>query len=234
MFRITNCNDYISTINASNGGLVIEANKIQPMSFSSKLKFHTDYIDLWSGGPKWATYNIGATQPEDYGDYFAWAETEPKTTYSWGTYKYCNGTSNTRTKYCTNSSYGTVDGKTTLDLEDDAAHINWGSNWRMPTWDELNGLMNNCDWTWTTQNDVAGYKVTGRGAYYSGNSIFLPAAGTVDGSELKYTGGYGYYMSSSLRSDSYTMSSGLGIYNGSRYQCNVHGAGGFSVRPVRN
>ena len=132
-----------------------------------------EYVDLGLS-VKWATCNVGATTPEGYGDYFAWGETEPKTTYSWSTYKWCNGTERTITKYCTDSDYGTVDNKSTLELTDDAAHVNWGGKWRMPTDDELCELISssNCTWTWTTQNGVNGYKVTSK---KNGNSIFLSA-----------------------------------------------------------
>ena len=152
-----------------------------------------EYVDLGLS-VKWATCNVGASTPEEYGDYFAWGETEPKSTYNWSTYKWCNGSYDTQTKYCTISSYGTVDNKTTLDLSDDAARANWGGAWRMPTKAEQDELRNNCTWTWTTQNGVNGYKVTGS----NGNSIFLPAAGTRRDSSLVNTGG-GDYWSSSLR-----------------------------------
>ena len=102
-----------------------------------------EYVDL--GLPsriKWATCNVGATTPEEYGDYFAWGETEPKDNYDWSTYKWCNESNATMTKYCTDSSYGTVDNKTVLELEDDAAYVNWGGNWRMPTKAELDELTN--------------------------------------------------------------------------------------------
>ena len=145
-------------------------------------------------GTLWADRNVGADAPEAYGDYFAWGETEPKDYYYWDSYKWCNGSSSTMTKYCTSSSYGTVDGKTTLDLEDDAAYVNMGSEWRMPTKSELDELRNNCTWTWTTQNGVPGKKVTGP----NGNSIFLPAAGYRRYSSLDYAGSYGNYWSSSL------------------------------------
>ena len=93
-----------------------------------------EWVDLGlTSGTLWATCNVGATAPEDYGDYFAWGETEPKEDYSWSTYKWCNGSYKTQTKYCTNSKYGTVDDKTELEPEDDAAFVNWGSTWRMPT-----------------------------------------------------------------------------------------------------
>ncbi|MBQ7818234.1 MAG: hypothetical protein IJ341_00900 [Bacteroidales bacterium] len=146
---------------------------------------------------KWATCNVGATTPEEYGDYFAWGETSPKTTYNWSTYKYCNGTSTSMTKYCTSSSYGTVDNKTELELSDDAARVNWGGSWRMPTKAEQDELRdtNNCTWEWTTQNGVNGYKVTSK---KNGNSIFLPAAGYRNGSDLYGAGSYGNYWSSSL------------------------------------
>lgn len=153
-----------------------------------------EYVDLGLS-VNWATFNVGANKPEDYGDYFAWGETEPKEAYYWSTYKWCNGSSNTQTKYCTNSNYGTVDNKTVLDLSDDAANYNWGGSWRMPTKEENDELRNNCTWTWTSQNGVNGYKVTSKS---NGNSIFLPAAGYRSGSSLFRAGSYGNYWSSSL------------------------------------
>ena len=155
-----------------------------------------EYVDLGLS-VKWATCNVGATTPEGYGDYFAWGETEPKTTYDLSTYKYCNGSYDTMTKYCVESNYGTVDNKTTLELTDDVARVNWGGKWRMPTQAEQVELKNtsNCTWTWTTQNGVNGYKVTSK---KNGNSIFLPAAGLRDDSYLNYAGSRGFYWLSSL------------------------------------
>ena len=124
-------------------------------------------------GTLWADRNVGADAPEEYGDYFAWGEVTPKLEYNWSTYKWCNGSETTMTKYCTNSEYGLVDGKTVLDLEDDVAYVNMGTAWRMPTYAEQKELYSKCTWTWTTQNGVYGSKVTGP----NGNSIFLPAAG---------------------------------------------------------
>ena len=154
-----------------------------------------EYVDLGLS-VKWATCNVGANSPEEYGDYFAWGETSPKTTYNWSTYKYCNGDECSMTKYCLDSYYGTVDNKTTLELTDDAARVNWGGKWRMPTKAEQDELRNtsNCTWTWTTQNGVKGYKVTSK---KNGNSIFLPAAGGRIGDDLDYAGSYGDYWSSS-------------------------------------
>ena len=186
---------------------------------------HT-YVDLGLS-VKWATCNMGATSSEQYGSYFTWGEIETKSKYAWSTYKWCNGSSTSLTKYCTNSQYGTVDNKTTLDLEDDAAYMNWGGSWRMPTWAELNELWNGCNWTWTTQNNVAGYRATSK---TNGKSIFLPAAGVMSDNTLQYNGGNGYCPSSSLRGN--TNASGLGFYNGSLYQCNIDFCNGYPVRPV--
>ena len=158
---------------------------------------HNDhkFVDLGlPSGIKWATCNVGATKPEEDGDYFAWGETQPKDIYNWSTYKWCNGSGSTMTKYCTSSSYGTVDNKTTLELSDDAANANWGGDWRMPTIEEQEELLVECTWTWTTQNGVNGYKVT---SPKNGNSIFLPLAGYREDS-LFYIWRNGRYWSSSL------------------------------------
>ena len=98
--------------------------------------------------------NVGATTETDYGDYFMWGETTPNTVYDWAHYKYCNGSETTMTKYCTDSSYGTVDNKTTLDLEDDAARANMGGNWRMPTPTEYQTLYNETLWVWCPGGNV--------------------------------------------------------------------------------
>ena len=148
-------------------------------------------------GTLWADRNVGAYSPEAYGDYFAWGETEPKDTYDWSTYKWCQGSNRTLTKYCNSSLYGTIDNKTTLDLEDDAAYVNMGEEWRMPTHAEQEELMNECTWTWTTQNGTNGYKVTGP----NGNYIFLPAASSRINSILPATGNAGVCWSSSLHDD---------------------------------
>ena len=153
-----------------------------------------EYVDLGlPSGTLWATCNVGANAPEEYGDYFAWGETEPKDVYSWSNYKWCNGSHNTLTKYCTESDYGTVDNKVELDPEDDAAYVNWGENWRMPTLDQQTELRTECTWTWTTQNGVNGYLVTGP----NGNSLFLPAAGGLY-AWLYDEGSWGYYWSHTL------------------------------------
>lgn len=150
-------------------------------------------------GIKWASCNIGAEKPEDYGNYYAWGEVLPKEDYSWATYKYANGAYNKLTKYCNDASYGDngfTDNKTTLEPEDDAARVNWGGSWRMPTAAEWDELRDNCTWTWTTQNGINGYQVTSK---TNSNSIFLPAAGYRSVTGLNDVGRYGLYWSSSLR-----------------------------------
>ena len=188
-----------------------------------------EYVDLGlPSGLKWAAYNVGATKPEEYGGYYAWGEIEEKSNYDWSTYKWCNGSYDTMTKYCTDSHYGTVDNKTTLDLEDDVAHVKWGGDWRMPTTEEQRELLNNCTWKWTTLNGVNGYCVTGP----NGNSIFLPAAGYRGGADINGTGNYGSYWSSSLGSGSSYNAYSLG-FNGSYYDRDGYGRYfGLSVRPV--
>ena len=156
-----------------------------------------EYVDLGLS-VKWATCNVGATKPEEYGDYFAWGETQPKETYNWSTYKWCNGSYDTQTKYCTMSYCGTVDGKTVLETADDAATAIWGGAWRMPTKAEQDELRNNCTWEWTSENGVNGYRVTSNKEGYTDKSIFLPAAGFRDDSSLYEAGGDGYYWSCSL------------------------------------
>ena len=143
---------------------------------------------------KWASCNVGATTPEDCGDYYAWGETEVKDYYDWSTYKWCNGSYNTLTKYCKDLDLGSVDNKTILDPEDDVAHVKWGGSWRMPTNAEQDELRNSCTWTWTKQNGVDGYKVTGP----NGNSIFLPAVGGHYFTGVDGNGSDGMYWSSSL------------------------------------
>ena len=191
-----------------------------------------DWVDLGlPSGTKWATTNVGASTPEGYGNYYAWGETTTKSTYNLSTYKWCNGSYDTMTKYCTSSSYGTVDNKTTLDLSDDAAYANWGSSWRMPTKAEQDELRNAnyTTWTWTTQNGVNGYKVTSK---TNGNSIFLPAAGYRDDSSLYNAGSGGNYWSSSLGT-SYSGSAYVLYFNSSGVDWgNYYRFFGQSVRAV--
>ena len=203
-------------------------------------------IDLGlPSGIKWASCNLGASRPEEYGDYYAWGETEPyyssqdpltwkdgkKDGYSWLSYKWCKGSYKIVTKYCSDSSYGYngfTDTKTVLDSEDDAASVNLGGNWRMPTYDEFTELKTNCTWEWTQVNGINGRKVTGP----NGNSIFLPAAGDWFMLDFKYAGSVGTYWSSSLDAGipynavDFGFNSDLVSWNNNQRYI------GYSVRPV--
>ena len=203
-----------------------------------------EYVDLGlPSGILWATCNVGANSPEDYGDYFAWGETEPKDYYYWDTYKwmtegmsswfgvnkYTFADGNTSGVWYNSNGEFIGDNKTILELSDDAAHANWGVDWRMPTKAEQDELCTECTWDWTTQNGVNGYKVTSK---TNGNSIFLPAAGYRYDSDLDDAGYYGGYMSSSLSTYGlyyayylYFDSDGVGWSNSLRGY-------GHSVRPV--
>lgn len=191
------------------------------------------YVDLGlPSGLLWATFNVGSNTPDDYGDYFAWGETQPKSTYNWYTYQYCNA--NTMIiKYCTNSSSGYngfTDNLITLLPEDDAATTNWGNDWRMPKWEEWEELLNNTTSTWTTVNGINGRLLTAS----NGNSIFLPAAGYIDGSNLCNDGSYGCYWSSSL---SWSHSHYANRFNFDSENCNItsfYRYHGLTIRPVRS
>ena len=193
-----------------------------------------EWVDLGlPSGTLWATCNVGASSPEEYGDYFAWGETTPKDEYNWSTYQYCNGSYNTLTKYCYQSDYGYnvfTDTLTELEEGDDAATANWGSGWHMPSLDQIIELYNSSytTTTWITQNGRDGRLITSNS---NGNSIFLPAAGYLGDTSL--TVQVGCYWSRSLsKSDSsgaYRLrftSDDIYWYDDLRY-C------GFSVRPVR-
>ena len=196
-----------------------------------------EYVDLGlPSGTLWATCNIGANSPEEYGDYFAWGETEGyndgKTTFEWSTYKWCNGSYDSLTKYNTSSSYGTVDNKTELDLEDDAAYVNWGRKWHMPSIEQFRELINNSYTTteWTTLNGAKGRKITSK---KNGNSIFLPAAGYRDNSSLYSGGKGGFYWSRTLGSDYPDDARDLGFGSNNIHKGDDYRYFGHPVRPVR-
>ena len=191
-----------------------------------------DYVDLGlPSGTLWATCNVGANSPEEYGDYFAWGETEPKSYYEWSTYKHCNGDASSLTKYCTQDYYGYngfVDNLITLQSIDDAASLNWCDDWCMPSEDQWKELKDNTEFSWSTQNGVGGCLFTAS----NGNSIFLPAAGSYWGDEF-YQPEFGRYLSSSvdLRDPANVKCFGFSssycqAFMGSR-------SNGQSVRPVR-
>ncbi|KWW27698.1 MAG: hypothetical protein F083_2594, partial [bacterium F083] len=191
------------------------------------------WVDLGlPSGLLWGAHNVGASAPEDYGDHFAWGETESKEVYNWSTYRYCNGDSDQLTKYCNDSDYGYngfTDNLTILQPGDDAATANWGDGARTPTKEEWQELIDNTTSTWTTLGGVNGRRFTAA----NGNSIFLPAAGGRLGGELSSAGSVGRYWSSSLDTRPY----GACFFRfRSDYQV-VNGGDrviGLSVRPVRS
>ena len=142
---------------------------------------------------KWATCNIGADQPEEYGKYFAWGEVNYKNRFDLDNYKFYNG----------HVFYKYDKSLATLDLEDDAAHVNWGGNWRMPTKKEFEELVSNCTWEWVTLNEVTGYRITSNIRNYTNNSIFLPSAGYKLYSSTDCAGENGYYWSNTLEDYDY-------------------------------
>ena len=193
-----------------------------------------EWVDLGlPSGTKWATCNVGASKPEDYGSYFAWGETQTKGTYNWDNYKYANGDYDKLMKYCNNSGYGNngfTDNLTILQGSDDPAATIWGSGWRTPSKTQWDELLANTTNQWTTQNGKAGRLFTSK---KNGKTLFLPAAGFRWYSKLHYAGSYGYYWSRSLSTDApdgaqnpYFDSGGCSVGNGRR-------GVGQSIRPVR-
>ena len=161
-----------------------------------------EYVDLGlPSGLKWAKCNVGAKKETDYGDYFMWGSAEPNTADDciWTNYKYCNGSDRTLTKYCTNSYYGTVDNKTALDPEDDAATHIMGGDWRMPTDNDFQELLDNTTIEWVT--DFNGSGVNGMKFISKADAtkyIFIPASGHRGSSSFYCQGSQGGIWSSSL------------------------------------
>ena len=187
------------------------------ISYGEQARFTTEtlngyqYVDLGLS-VKWATCNIGANKPEEYGNYFAWGETRSKSVYN-------------------ESNYSYNEDPKILPLSADAAHVNWGGAWRMPTIAECRELCEHCTWKWIFQNGIKGYKVTSKS---NGNSIFLPAAGYKSSTSIYCVGSRGYYHSSSLKEDDPYLAFYLfmnsdydwwGLNSGSRES-------GLSIRPV--
>ena len=198
-----------------------------------------EYVDLGlPSGTLWATCNIGANSPEEYGDYFAWGETTVQDSYEWGTYQWCEGSYNTLTKYCNDDAFGyngfTDDpALTELVAGDDAATANWGVKWRMPTIGQFEELINSeyTETAWTTENGVNGCRITSKS---NGKSIFLPAAGYRQGGSLYCAGSDGYYWSRTLGTNTPDYARALYLDSGCIYTNDYYDRNyGRSVRPVR-
>ena len=203
--------------------------------------FDPDTVQLWEGGPYWATRNIGAEKPEDYGYYFWWGDTvgykreNDKWVATDGSSSNFSFSSDNAPTYNKNidtlKSEGWITAAGSLAPAHDAAHVHWGGKWRMPTDAEFSALINNCTTTWTTQNGVYGRLVTGKGAY-AGRSIFLPAAGSGDDSGLSLPGSTGHYWSSTPSTSNDAWSP---FFYSSTFYLDYYGLRylGQSVRPVR-
>ena len=217
-------------------GILIKAYPISEID-SVKIALIPESVDLGlPSGTLWATCNVGASSPEEYGDFFAWGETETKDpyNYSWGNYKHCNGSYTSLTKYNTYGGYGTVDNKTELDPEDDAAYLFWGPDWRMPSYDQFNELINSSYTTITkvTLNGVEGKLITSKS---NGKSIFLPAAWEgyqIDVSQAIGTGG-GYW-SRTLYTSSPNFAYRLLTVSNDIILSYYYRCQGHAVRPVRD
>ena len=210
LYAYSESNDFDATNLGTTGADVVDDVKNQiKLGFrsSSNSSSGHEYVDLGlPSGTKWATMNIGATEPSDFGNRYAWGETSPKdlNSYSWGNYIHCAGTNNDLTKYCFSSIWGYngfTDELTTLEADDDAATVNWGEGWRMPTDEECQELYNNCSASWDTQNGVTGVILTSR---INGNSIFIP----IDPEENYGT----HYWSSSFGTDDDDPTMGKTLY----------------------
>lgn len=189
----------------------------------------------------WATMNIGAHTSIDYGDLFAWGEPSPRQApFDWNTYSLCDGYDEQKhlpilTKYCLNSDCGTVDGKSTLDKEDDAAFVLWGPEWRIPSTSQINELKQYCTWVWTSINNINGWLVTSN---INENAVFFPAAGKSEKHKnVNYRNGgnlSGFYWSRNLVKEYSGSAQTLYLYEGravmigDEYRCY-----GLSIRPVR-
>ena len=194
---------YVNNVTVPNGNIVTDSENVE----KTEKAITYEYVDLGLS-VKWAKCNIGASSETDYGVCFQWGETSgiseslfgkySDENYSWASYKHCNGSNRTLKKYNNDSSYGTVDNKTTLDPEDDAATQIMGSDWRMPTTNEIDELLHNTTKQWTQVKGVNGYKFTSNKEGYQDNSIFIPAAGICRDGLVENVGDIGYIWGSSL------------------------------------
>ena len=207
----------------------------EPVDYVVQMAFHScpdsnhpHMIDMGlPSGTKWACCNVGASKPEEYGGYYAWGETKEKSCYDWDTYMYYN-------EYLNSSTEEWIDewiyiGDDIAGTQYDVAHVKWGGSWRMPSYEQLAELLENCEWTWTTQNGVIGMLVTGP----NGGTVFLPAAG-YRWQDWLVNDERGDYWSSSLRPSDESIAYSLDFVSGGvgwddqgciRYE-------GRSVRPV--
>ncbi|MBQ6963931.1 MAG: hypothetical protein IJP79_09545 [Paludibacteraceae bacterium] len=253
------CNDdkeNPSSENGENGSNSGNGNVSAVSVYKSGTQDGHDYVDLGlTSGTKWATANVGAKTPQDYGNYYAWGEVAPKETYSWDTYKYGTYKGNYDNDYSALTKYNSSDGKSMLDISDDVAYVSWGGKWRMPTEIQQMELSNQCYWVWTDNyngSDVAGYMIykakksndKGKKIYekespsssydISDAHIFLPATFYRNYASSDFTGPYGLYWSSSLSVDALDNACYVFFYSTRVRHCNydLGRSFGLSVRAV--
>lgn len=197
-----------------------------------------NYVDL--GLPsrlKWATCNVGAQKPTDFGNYYAWGETQPKTSFHWGNYKWClngqldeDGLPTDFTKYNSQPNSGMVDNKTALDASDDAATQNWGPEWHTPTLAEQEELLNYCTWKWVNSFNGSGVAGNVGTSKVNGHSIFFPATGLCDNDNCYGAGDEGLYWASTFHHTAFPQ--GIFIDDDAIGFFNLECYSGLSVRAV--
>ena len=193
-------------------------------------KVNVEYVDLGLS-VKWAKHNVGAASSHEVGSFYCWGETESNNYPSWDTYKWYNSDTSQMTKYCLDKKLSTYDGKSQLEEGDDAARVNWGGKWRLPTPAEWRELMdpNKCEWTWKTVGGLQGYEVKSKN---NGNTIFLPAAGYKTGG-LTYPASSGtHYMTTMLSSTNGFSSVTFMMKDGDYKMSQLYRVHGILIRPV--
>ncbi|MBQ2589516.1 MAG: hypothetical protein II576_09720 [Prevotella sp.] len=202
---------------------------VRPVEKTKTTKEPAEAIDLGlPSGTKWASCNVGATKPEEYGGYYAWGETEEKEVYSTATYQYATGEDTDGDGWYENLQYKNL-GSDISGTYCDVAHVKWGGKWVMPSANEVKELIDNCTSEWTTLNGVNGMKFTSN---INGNSIFLPASGWRWGDTFYSVGSYGnYWLSTQDPSYSYG-AYGISSYSEGAISGSSEKFIGQSVRPV--
>ena len=221
--------------NTPDNSSVIVENPVQNNQDTKNIDSNHEYIDLGlPSGTLWATCNVGANNPWEYGDYFAWGEITTKSSYSWSNYIFANGASNKLTKYCNMASYGNngfTDSCIILEHNDDVAYQKWGSDWCMPTQVQWLELLEQCACRTKSRNGNIGIEVEGP----NGNTIFLPQAGYMEGDGgFSDVGVLAYYWSSTLATDTPYYANSISFDYRSIYPNGVlpYRFRGQSVRPV--
>ena len=235
----------VITVTTANGGKTASCRVlVTPVALAEPEK-----VDLGLS-VKWASFNLGATKPEDFGDYFAWGEISPyyaapefaqvndptwmpgkEAGYDWPSYKWCKGEDGSFTKYCSDADFGDqgyTDEFKVLAPEDDAAHMCLGKDWRIPTKEDFDELREKCTWVWTTRGEVNGYVVTGP----NGKSIFLPAAGYRYLMNFLVGNTRGYYTSSTLNTDGPSYAFDLYFGSSTVLRNSIFRSYGLPIRPV--